>query len=295
MISVDRGNCDACGICGTVCPRHILETIEENDQKYMLVSVDREGLCMVCGHCMAVCPRGAIQVDGLDLDAFKPIRPLEITEDNLLTLMEQRRSVRRYKDEPIPRETLDRIIEASRRAPTGTGRQSTGVIIIDNPESLETMSTLLHEFYQSLDKALGNAMARFIIKRKRGNKTYHTLQDFVMPGMRWYLRWKKENRGDEILRDCKALMLFHSPTLEPVGENNCVVSALHAIFMAEVLKVGTCFNDLIPPACNRSPEIRKLLALPHDREVYTSLTLGFRKYKFQKVVPRSLTEVRYLS
>jgi nitroreductase/NAD-dependent dihydropyrimidine dehydrogenase PreA subunit len=295
MISIDNLKCTACGICGTVCPRHILETFEEEDEKHTRISREREGLCMVCGHCTAVCPSGAIRVEGLDFDAFKPVRPLDITEESLLALMEQRRSVRRYKDEPVPRETLNRIIESAHRAPTGTGRQSTGVLVVDKPETLQNLSKLLHELYQGLDKALGNPIARLVIKRRVGNNIFRTLQDFVMPGMRWYLKWKKEGRGDEILRDCKALILFHSPILEPMGEKNCVISAFHAIFMAEVLGVGTCFNDLVPPACNRSPEIRKFLGLPKDREVYSSLTLGFAKFKYRKIIPRRLAEVRYLN
>ena len=154
MISIDNESCTACGICGTVCPRHIIETFEEKDEKHTRVSQVRKDLCMVCGHCTAVCPSDAIRVLGLDFDAFKPVRPLEITEDGLLTLMEQRRSVRRYKDKPVPRETLNRIIEASHRAPTGTGRQSTGVLVIDKPETLEALSKMLHELYQELDKVL---------------------------------------------------------------------------------------------------------------------------------------------
>ncbi|MBW1690967.1 MAG: nitroreductase family protein [Deltaproteobacteria bacterium] len=38
--------------------------------------------------------------------------------------MEQRRSIRRYKDKPVSRDILDRIIEAAHRAPTGTSRRS---------------------------------------------------------------------------------------------------------------------------------------------------------------------------
>ena len=294
MINIDTETCTACGICGTVCPRHIPETVEEAGEKTTRISREREALCMGCGHCTAVCPNDAIRVEGLDVGGFTPVRPLEITEDRLLTLMEQRRSVRRYKDKPVPRDVLDRIMEASHRAPTGTGRQSTGILVIDRPETLKLLSDLAHGLYKDLEKAMKKPIARFVIKRRVGERMLHTLQGFVMPGMRWYLRWKKEGRGDEILRDCKALMLFHSPVLEPMGETSCAISAFHAIFMAHVLGVGTCFNDLIPPACNRSPEIRNLLGLPRDREVYSSLTLGFPRYKFRKVVPRRLAEVRYL-
>jgi hypothetical protein len=115
-----------------------------------------------------------------------------------------------------------------------------------------------------------------------------------MPGMHWYIRWYREGKSNEILRDCPALMLFHSPIYEPMGEGNCLIAAFHAIMMAQIMKIGTCFNDLIPPACNRVPEIRKLLGLPDDREVYASITMGYSKYQFKRIVPRKLAEVRYL-
>jgi hypothetical protein len=122
-----------------------------------------------------------------------------------------------------------------------------------------------------------------------------TSEDFVMPGIRWYIQWYRENRSDEILRGRPALMLFHSPVREPKGEANGVIAAFHAIFMAEILGIGTCFNDLIAPACNRVPEIRRLLDLPEEREVYASLTFGYPKYQFKRIIPRRLAEVRYLS
>jgi nitroreductase/NAD-dependent dihydropyrimidine dehydrogenase PreA subunit len=294
MISIDPEKCKACGICGHVCPRHITETIERNGKKVTVVSPERIDLCMACGQCAAVCPNSSIEVDGLKASEFRPVRGLEINYNQLISLMEQRRSIRRYKDKPVPREILNRIIEGAHRAPTGTSRRSTAIIVIDKPEILKTFSSLAYGLYEKLDKALGNPIARFFVKRKVGQKLLGTLEGFVMPGMRWYIRWYRENRSDEILRDCPALMLFHSPVREPMCEANCVIAAFHAIFMAEVLGVGTCFNDLIPPACNRVPEIRRLLGLPEDREVYASLTLGYPKYKFKRIIPRRLAEVRYL-
>jgi nitroreductase len=90
-------------------------------------------------------------------------------------------------------------------------------------------------------------------------------------------------------------MLFHSPINEPVTAENCLIAAFHAILMAQVLGIGTCFNDLIPPACNRATKIRELLELPDDREVYASITMGYPKYKFNHIPPRKLAEVRYLN
>ena len=294
MIRIDQESCKACGICGHICPRHITETVERDKKKVTMISQERLDLCMGCGQCAAVCPTGSIHVEGMSTEEFGPVRDLEIDENQLLTLMEQRRSIRRYKDKPVPREILDRISEAAHRAPTGTSSRTTGIIIIDKPEILRSFSNLVHELYERLDKALGNPVARFFVRRRIGQRMLGTLQGFVMPGMRWYIRWFREGRSDEILRDCPVLMLFHSPAREPMCEANCVIAAFHAIFMAQVLGIGTCFNDLIPPACNRAPDIRRLLDLPEDREVYASLTLGYPKYKFKRIIPRRLAEVRYL-
>ncbi|MCK4465889.1 MAG: nitroreductase family protein, partial [Bacteroidales bacterium] len=202
--------------------------------------------------------------------------------------------IRRYKDKPLPREIINRIIDAAHSSPTGTGRMTTGVIVIDNLETLSRFSELVFEAYEGLEKNLKNPIARFMIKQKKGKKILRTLQDFVMPGMHWYIRWYREGKSNEILRDCPALMLFHSPVNEPMGAGNCLTSAFYAIMMAQVMKIGTCFNDLIPPACNRSSKIRNLLGLPDDREVYASITMGYSKYQFKRIPPRELAEVRYL-
>ena len=294
MIRIVQERCKACGICAHVCPRHIPETTERDGEKVTVVCQERIHLCMECGHCEAICPNSAIHVDGLNAEEFNPIQELDMDEKQLLTLMKQRRSVRRYQDKPVPREVTNRIIEAVHQAPTGTGRSTTGVIVIDNPETLKTFSEMAYELYESLDKNLKNPIARLMIKQRVGKQMLHTLTDFVMPGMRWYIRWYREGKSNEILRDCPALMLFHSPTFEPMNEDNCLIAAFHAILFAEVLGIGTCFNHLIPPACNRSPKIRQLLELPKGREVYASITMGFPRYRFKRTIPRQLAEVRYL-
>ena len=294
MVRIDKEQCKTCGICGHVCPRHIPETISRDGEKITIISSERLDLCMKCGHCVALCPNNAIDVEGLKQEEFAPFQALDIDDNQLLSLMRQRRSARRYKDKPVPREIIDRMIDAAHSSPTGSGRSTTGVIVIDNPETLATLSGHVYEMYEKLEKNLKNPVARFFVRRKAGKKNFRTLKDFVMPGMRWYIRWHREGKSNEILRDCPALMLFHSPVYEPVGGENCLLAAFHAIMMAQVLKVGACFNDLVPPACNRVPEIRKLLALPDEREVYACITMGYPKYEFKKIPPRKLAEVRYL-
>ncbi len=294
MIHVKEETCIGCGACGTTCPRHLLEVVDQNGSKKSAVCLDRVDLCMRCGHCAAVCPTSSVSVDGMGPDAFGRIEPLQFDSEQMLSLLRRRRSVRRYKDAPVPRGVLDRIIDAVHCAPTGTGSISTGVIVIDHRERIAALMEHVYAIYEKLDQALGSKIGRFVVKRKIGDRKLRTLQDFVMPGMRWYLRWYRGGTSDEISRDCPALMLFHGPVYEPMVENNCTIAAFHAVLMAEALGVGTCFNHLIPPACNRSPKIRELLQLPDGREVYDSLTLGYPRFRWRYTVLHRLADVRYL-
>jgi ferredoxin len=278
IVSINQDLCKACGICGRVCPRHIPVTTENGNKKITTISPERFNLCMQCGHCAAVCSNGAIEVESLNQEEFLPVKAHGINDHQFLSLLQQRRSVRRYKNKPLPRDIINRIIDAAHSSPTGTGRKTTGVIIIDDPEILARFSGLVYKAYEGLEKNLKNPLARFFIKQKIGKKRLGTLLDFVMPGMHWYIRWYREGKSNEILRDCPALLLFHSPIFEPVGSENCLVAAFHAIMMAQVMKIGACLNDLIPPMCNKVPEIRKLLGLSGDREVYASITMGYSKY-----------------
>lgn len=294
-VAIDQELCRACGICGEVCSRHIPVTSTDGDLRMTVISPERAHLCMECGHCAAVCPQGAVEVECFRGREFETVNGSEIESEQLLSFVRERRSVRRYRDEPVPREIIDRMIHAAKSSPTGTGSMTTGIVVIDDRESLAALSELVYGMYEGLEKGLKNPVARFFIRRRAGEKRFRTLRDFVMPGMHWYLRWYREGKSNEVLRDCPALMLFHSPAFEPVGEQNCLLAAFHAVLMARTMDIGTCFNDLIPPACNRDPEIRKLIGLPDDREVYAGITMGYPKHPFRRIVPRELEEVRYVS
>jgi nitroreductase/NAD-dependent dihydropyrimidine dehydrogenase PreA subunit len=294
MIRIDGATCKSCGLCGKVCPRHLTEVVKENGNKKTVVAAERADLCMACGHCVAVCPTESIEVEGLDANAYQPLLPMEIGEGQLLTLLRQRRSVRRYKKRPVPRDVLDRIVEAVHASPTGTGSVSNGVIVVEGRDAIESMMEHTYSMYEGLERALKNPIARFFVKRKAGARALSTLDRFVMPGMHWYMRWRKEGRSDEISRDCPALMLFFGPADEPMVEENCTIAAFHAILMAETLGVGTCFNHLIPPACNRVPELRTMLGLAGGAEVHASVTIGYPAVKFLRAVHHRAAEVRYV-
>ena len=61
---------------------------------------------------------------------------------DLLTLIKTRRSVRAYRPEPVPEELLDAVLEAGTYAPTAMGRQSPVIVAVTSPEYRARLSQL---------------------------------------------------------------------------------------------------------------------------------------------------------
>lgn len=293
-IRIDQEQCKACGLCGIVCARHVPVTHRTKDQATTTIHKERESICMRCGQCALVCPKDAISVDGIAPEDYRNSEPLSCTSDHLLSLFAHRRSVRRYKDKQIPRKVLGQIVDAAKWAPTASASTSVGIIIIDEKKKLKEFSRHLYKLYDKAERGLSSPIGRFMMTRKTGKRNIATLKSHVMPGMRWYKQWYQEGLSEEITRDCPAVMLFHTPILEPGSQANCVIAAWNAVLMAEALGVGTCYNEMIPPPCNKIPELREMLRLPDENEVFASLTMGYPKYKLKKTIRRKLSEVRYL-
>lgn len=65
--------------------------------------------------------------------------------ESLLELVKKRRSIRRFKPEPIPDEYVDRIIEVARWSPSGANSQPWEFIIVKNRELKDSIVKLYEE------------------------------------------------------------------------------------------------------------------------------------------------------
>ena len=51
----------------------------------------------------------------------------------------ERRSIRKYKDTPVPSELIDKILEAGTFAPTGMNRQTPVIVAVTNKETRDLL------------------------------------------------------------------------------------------------------------------------------------------------------------
>src|SRR5215210_7571374 len=60
-------------------------------------------------------------------------------------LLRHRRMVRHYSSEPVPRETIERIVSTVRRAPSGGFSQGQRLVVVTHDETRSRIAELLHE------------------------------------------------------------------------------------------------------------------------------------------------------
>ena len=62
--------------------------------------------------------------------------------NDVIKNIEERRSIRKYKEDMIPKEIIEKIVEAGTYAPSGMGMQSSIIIAITNKEVRDKLSKL---------------------------------------------------------------------------------------------------------------------------------------------------------
>ncbi len=113
-ITIDHDKCTVCLNCTSVCPPQILQK-GQNDR----ITMHHRERCVSCGHCAAVCPAGAITShpeNGRLPFIVQPL-PEDLPPEHSPFL--SKRSIRAYGEQPLDKQTIERLIEYGERAPSG--------------------------------------------------------------------------------------------------------------------------------------------------------------------------------
>lgn len=81
-------------------------------------------------------------------------------ENSVIETIMTRRSIRNYKQEPVDRQTMEKIIECGINAPNGQNKQSWEVRIVDDPVIMEEMKEAMAKGHPGMDPEMAKGCFR---------------------------------------------------------------------------------------------------------------------------------------
>ena len=100
-----------------------------------------EDFCLTCGHCIAVCPHGALRHSLIPLEECPAIdKALIINDEQAAQFLRSRRSIRFFKDKPVEKEKIRKLIEIGRYAPTASNTQLVEWLVLTDTEKINDIA-----------------------------------------------------------------------------------------------------------------------------------------------------------
>lgn len=258
LINVDKESCRRDGVCIAACP---LGLIEADADGYPVSSASAD--CIKCGHCVAICPHGALENALLPMERFTPAPSQRSGFAELAGLMRHRRSVRHFKTQAVPRETLAELLDVARCAPTAKNTQQISYIVLEDP---------------ARTKALGQAIAQWISPA---------------PGMERYAKLAAAG-NDFVMRGAPHLVVALADADNAWGLTDAAIALSYLELAAAAHGLGVCWAGLAQVALTKNADLAAMIGVPEGRSVCGALMLGVPKLRYALVPPRNDAKVQWL-
>lgn len=266
---VDEDLCIRCGECAADCPAGI---IGMNDLPEML----DETRCYRCQHCYATCPVGALSILGLDPAAEGSLAEALPSFEHMTNLVRWRRAVRRYRDENLPRERIDELLEAACHAPTGVNAR-------------DVLFTVVR------DKAYMDVLRRDVLARlSRIEESGGLPEGLAGRYLGWVLKaWKDEGR-DVMFRGAPHLLLTSAPKAAPCPVQDTHIALATFELLARSRGLGTLWDGIFMMALSVCPGLSGDLGIPADHDVGYAMLFGWPAVTYHRPARRGPAMVNWL-
>jgi len=141
---------------------------------------------------------------------------------------------------------------------------------------------------------LKNPLIRLLIRIHAGPEKLRTLQNHIVPMFTLKMPHMLDGTEDAITRNAQAMILFHADKKSDRYRNDIYIALTYALLKAHSLGIGATAIDLIPPAIERTPCLKKLFQIPEENEVVASMILGYAKHKYKRAIQRKLERVTWI-
>ena len=250
MIQIDEARCVHCGACAGICEFH---HIAMTPQGPAMTEED----CCGCGHCLAICPTGAVslpQYSGGQVTEYDE-KTFTVQPENLLNLIRFRRSCRRFRREDLPRETVERLLQAGRYSPTACNNQDVRYVVVH-----EERAKVLPMLWEGLLAHAQNTDDQDLLE---------------------ICRQHDADGGDTLSYGCSDLVFILSPRQLNGGIAACAIELL-----ANAMGLGALYLGYGEKAVAAWPPLQTYLGMGNGDQLCAILCLGYPEVQWRRTVPR---------
>ncbi|OAA91563.1 Nitroreductase family protein [Clostridium ljungdahlii] len=177
-----------------------------------------------------------------------------------------RRSIRCYKNIPVPYEELLKLVNIARFAPTASNSQGVSYIIVKDKKILEKSTEIIVKWMED------NIELHWSFSRHINNY--------------------RKNGIDSILRDAPNIILATAQKDFKNGRENSISALSYVELFAPTLGIGSCWAGLFEfCAFSNYVPLLDLFNISKDKVITGALMVGYPKYKYKRLVDRNKLDV----
>lgn len=254
---VDKTKCIKCAQCVKDCVSCALD-FDENNEIYMKNPLQ----CIKCQHCLAICPTGAISI--LDKNPQNSSEIKQINPDDILNLIQSRRSVRKYKKVNVSKDIIEKLKTMLNYTPTGCNNHNLHFSFI---EDIEVMDDFRNKVNAKLISILNKKPFQFLADKL---KKFQKYKDLMTQG------------EDVIFRDAPHLVVVSAPVNSPCPNQDGIIALSYFELYAASLGLGTLWCGFAYYVLKLMGEFCEYLQIPKGYIPIYVMLFGYSDVKYQR-------------
>ena len=270
--TIDEDKCNQDGICQMACPTKVI--LLNSPEEFPTPTQDFADYCLTCGHCVAVCPTGAFSMNWLDSKDCLPIeKEMVLSPKHAEQFLRSRRSIRNFKDKPVERIKLEKLLEIACNAPSAKNSQPWHWTVVEDPAEVKRFAGLVIDWMRSvIEKYPEQAKERGLL--------------------RVVASW---DAGEErICRGAPHVLVVHGDKNYGFGAEDGALALSYLELFAPTIGLGSCWGGYFYSAVNAYPPLFEALGLPAEHRAFGAVMVGYPKLKYQRLPLRNQPRITWI-
>ena len=257
VINVDGEKCKSCGLCIQDCFVSCLQFGEDKIPEYV---PNGNQMCHLCQHCLIVCSTGALSIGNINQDDLNPSSFVD--DEDMLSMIKSRRSVRRYRKKSVPEDKIGKIREMLSYPPTGGNLDNLHFSIVASKEKMDEIRKVTYDAISSLND----------------DSLLYNMKPIVEASLA---------AGKDIVYQSAPAMIACAVNMNNVAAGCETVDPIIALsyfeLYAQSLGLGTLWDDFATIVASQIPEVYSMLEIPNEYTLSFVLVFGMSAVKYSKV------------